>query len=286
MILESPHTRRSFLSGVAIGSGLLTGGCNRSGQPVESPGGATPGGPADVTLRIGPVLADIAKDHTISTIGYNGAVPGPLIRLREGVPVTVDLFNETDTPELVHWHGQIIPAAVDGAEEEKSLAVPAHGHMRYRLTPQPAGARFVHSHVMSMSDLTAAPIPASSPSSTSSPRTTPGSTTRRSFWRRTNLSRSSRPRRWRSEEDAERRASRRRPAEGRKAERVGDRIPAVHHQRQVPGLWRARSRQRRAARLVPHPECQRHREHSARAAGPPVSGDRPGWQSRAATASR
>ena len=73
--------------------------------------------------------------------------------MREGVPVTVDLFNDTDTPELVHWHGQIIPADVDGAEEENSLAVPAHGHLRYRLTPQPSGARFVHTHVMPMSDL-------------------------------------------------------------------------------------------------------------------------------------
>jgi FtsP/CotA-like multicopper oxidase with cupredoxin domain len=104
-------------------------------------------------MRIGPVLADIAKGHTISTIGYNGTVPGPLIRLREGVPVTVDLFNDTDTSELVHWHGQIIPASVDGAAEEKSLEVPAYGNIRYQLTPQPSGARFVHTHVMSMSDL-------------------------------------------------------------------------------------------------------------------------------------
>ncbi len=79
-------------------------------------------------------------------------MPGPLIRLREGVPVTVDLFNDTDAPELVHWHGQIIPAEVDGAEEEKSLAVAAHGHLR--LTPGPSGARFVHTHVMPMADLT------------------------------------------------------------------------------------------------------------------------------------
>lgn len=107
----------------------------------------------DLTLRIGPTLVDIAKDHTISTIGYNGQVPGPLIRLREGVPVTVDLFNDTDTPELVHWHGQIIPADVDGAGQEKSLPVPPHGHLRYRLTPRPAGARWVHTHVTPMSDL-------------------------------------------------------------------------------------------------------------------------------------
>src|SRR5581483_1726644 len=121
--------------------------------PANASGGTAAAGPADVTLRVGTVLADIAKEHTISTLGYNGSIPGPPIRLREGVPVTVDLFNETDTPELVHWHGQIIPADVDGAAEEKSLELPPHGHIRYRLTPQPAGARFVHTHVMAMGDL-------------------------------------------------------------------------------------------------------------------------------------
>jgi FtsP/CotA-like multicopper oxidase with cupredoxin domain len=145
---QTGKTRRNFLSDAALATGLLWSGCQRAGVPEEPASG-----PADVTLHIGPVLVDIAKDHTISTIGYNGASPGPLIRLREGVPVTVDLFNETDTPELVHWHGQFVPVSVDGAEEEKSLFVPAHGKLRYRLTPRPSGARFVHTHVMPMSDL-------------------------------------------------------------------------------------------------------------------------------------
>ena len=149
---QTLKTRRNFLSDAALATGLLCSGCNRPGAPSNAEPSAN--GPADVTLRIGPVLVDIAKDHTISTIGYNGASPGPLIRLREGVPVMVDLFNETDTPELVHWHGQIVPVAVDGSEEEKSLFVPPHGKLRYRLTPQPSGARFVHTHVMPMSDLT------------------------------------------------------------------------------------------------------------------------------------
>jgi FtsP/CotA-like multicopper oxidase with cupredoxin domain len=155
---ELQRTRRNFLADAVAVSGLLSVGCNRAGGPtVAGSPGAASGGSADVTLRIGPVLAEIAKGHTISTLGYNGAVPGPLIRFREGVPVTVDLFNETDTPEFVHWHGQIIPASVDGAAEEKSLAVPPHGHIRYRLTPQPGGARFVHTHVMSMADLNRGP---------------------------------------------------------------------------------------------------------------------------------
>jgi FtsP/CotA-like multicopper oxidase with cupredoxin domain len=131
-----------------MGAALLSGGCHSAVPTPE-----TASAPADLTLRIGPVLAEIAKDHTISTIGYNGAAPGPPIRLKEGVPVTVELINDTDTPEFVHWHGMMIPAPVDGAEEEKSLVVPAHGRLRYGLTPEPAGARWVHSHVMSMSDV-------------------------------------------------------------------------------------------------------------------------------------
>jgi FtsP/CotA-like multicopper oxidase with cupredoxin domain len=130
------NTRRDFLSGIAMGSGVLLAGCHRSG---ETGGAAAPGGPADVTLRIGPALVDIAKDHTVSTIGYNGQVPGPVIRLREGAAVTVDLFNDTDSPELVHWHGLIVPADVDGAEEEKSLAVPRFqplDYQRQKLRPQ------------------------------------------------------------------------------------------------------------------------------------------------------
>jgi len=142
------QSRRGFLSAAGMGAAVLAAGC----APVERTESA-PAGPADLTLRIGPVLVDIAKDHTISTIGYNGAAPGPPIRLREGVPVTVELINDTDTPEFVHWHGMTIPARVDGADEEKSLVVPAHGKLRYSLTPEPAGARWVHSHVMSMSDV-------------------------------------------------------------------------------------------------------------------------------------
>jgi FtsP/CotA-like multicopper oxidase with cupredoxin domain len=146
--------RRGFLAAVTGGTGALLAGCARRSAPApqaNSIDGSS--GKADVTLRIGPVLVDIAKDHTISTIGYNGSVPGPLIRLREGVPVIVDLFNDTDSPELVHWHGHIIPADVDGAAEEKSLQVPPHSHLRYRLTPQPSGSRFVHTHTMPMSDV-------------------------------------------------------------------------------------------------------------------------------------
>jgi FtsP/CotA-like multicopper oxidase with cupredoxin domain len=108
---------------------------------------------ADITLQIAPVTVELAPDRVVSTIGYNGTSPGPVLRMREGVPVTVDVVNDTDVPEQVHWHGLLIPPEVDGAEEEGTPPVPPHGRRRYQFTPKPAGTRWYHTHTMAMTDL-------------------------------------------------------------------------------------------------------------------------------------
>ncbi len=109
---------------------------------------------ADYTLRIANGLAELAPDHIVSTTLYNDQFPGPLLRFTEGKRVVVDVYNDTDTPELVHWHGQTIPSDVDGAEEEGTPPVPAHGKRRIAFVPKPAGFRFVHTHVVAGADLT------------------------------------------------------------------------------------------------------------------------------------
>src|SRR5690242_21961676 len=111
----SHFSRRDLLrTASALGAGTVLASCQKSSQKSgpsqETAGSQPPSGPADITIHINEVPIDVAKNHTISTRGYNGSAPGPLIRLREGVPVTVELFNDMDTPELVNWHGQIIPA--------------------------------------------------------------------------------------------------------------------------------------------------------------------------------
>jgi FtsP/CotA-like multicopper oxidase with cupredoxin domain len=79
-------------------------------------------------------------------ITYNGQFPGPLLRFKEGREVTVDIFNDTDTPEQLHWHGQKVSTDVDGASEEGTPFVPAHGKRRISFTPGPSGLRFYHTH--------------------------------------------------------------------------------------------------------------------------------------------
>ena len=108
---------------------------------------------ADYTVRIATGLAELAPDHIVSTTLYNGQFPGPLIRFHEGQRVVVDIHNDTDTPELVHWHGQMIPSDVDGAAEEGTPFVPAHGARRVSFVPKPAGFRFYHTHVVARDDL-------------------------------------------------------------------------------------------------------------------------------------
>ncbi len=105
--------------------------------------GESAGEKADYILRIGTGLIELAPKHIVSTTLYNGQFPGPLLRFKEGQCVVVDLHNDTDTPELVHSHGQMIPSDVDGAAAEGSPFVPAHGMRWIAFVPRPTGFRFL-----------------------------------------------------------------------------------------------------------------------------------------------
>lgn len=141
--------RRTFLAGAGA---LALQGASRNLLPnaLEAPQPSK----ADFTLRIAPVSVELAPGKVVKAIGYNGTIPGPLLRVREGVSTTVDVFNDTDSEELVHWHGLKVPADVDGAAEEGTPPVPAHGHRRYTFTPTPAGTRWYHTHNAAGTDLT------------------------------------------------------------------------------------------------------------------------------------
>jgi FtsP/CotA-like multicopper oxidase with cupredoxin domain len=108
----------------------------------------------DHTIRIGPASAEIAKGKVIRTTGYNGTIPGPMLRMKEGKSVTIDIFNDTDTPELVHWHGMFVSTKADGAEEEGSPMIAPHTQQRVKFTPLPSGSRWYHTHAMAMDDIT------------------------------------------------------------------------------------------------------------------------------------
>jgi hypothetical protein len=124
-------SRRNFLktAGVLAGSAWVRSAIAQ-GAPISAgqARATSPGeGAADYTIRITASPVEIAPKRIISTTTYSGQFPGPLLRFKEGQQVTVDLYNDTDTPEQLHWHGQTVPVDVDGAAEEGTPYIPAHG---------------------------------------------------------------------------------------------------------------------------------------------------------------
>jgi FtsP/CotA-like multicopper oxidase with cupredoxin domain len=142
---ETRVTRRELLRG-AGSAGLAAFASGASHGQTAAPA-------ADHTIRIAPISLEIGPNEIIQTTGYNNTVPGPLLRLKEGAPVTIKVVNDSGYPNLVHWHGLFIPSAEDGAIEEGSPIIPSGESLLYSFIPKPAGTRWYHSHAMAMTDL-------------------------------------------------------------------------------------------------------------------------------------
>jgi FtsP/CotA-like multicopper oxidase with cupredoxin domain len=150
-------SRRRFLKLGVAAAGLCRSGNSLASALTPRPlGQAAPQSestPPDYTLHIESSAIEIAPKRIVSAITYNGQFPGPLLRFKEGQPVTVEVHNDTDTPEQLHWHGQFVSTDVDGAAEEGTPFIPARGMRRVTFTPRPSGFRFYHTHNRAGADL-------------------------------------------------------------------------------------------------------------------------------------
>lgn len=140
--------RRGFIisAGAVLAHGSLAPGLSAQSKRVLP-------AKADYSLQIGPTTLDIGKGVSIKTLAYNGQVPGPMLRLRENVPVTIDVTNHAQQPDLVHWHGLAIDTYNDGACEEGSAMIPVGRTQRYHFAPKPSGTRWYHTHASAYDNL-------------------------------------------------------------------------------------------------------------------------------------
>jgi len=110
--------RRQFLKLSSIAGAQLW---NRRGFAFD---------PADYSLTIAPTSLEVASHRFIKTTAYNQQSPGRLLRMKEGVPVTIEVANQSNDDEIVHWHGLFLPSAIDGAMEEGTVRASARSHRR------------------------------------------------------------------------------------------------------------------------------------------------------------
>lgn len=69
-------------------------------------------------LRAQSGVSRIKSDANTPTWGYNGALLGPALKLRQGEAVNVTVTNALPEPTTVHWHGLIVPAEMDGGPHQ------------------------------------------------------------------------------------------------------------------------------------------------------------------------
>ena len=125
---RDPLNRRQFFQVAAAGAAVLASGsvaalssCDNSpagpgdGDPIRSPlimPATLPVGAA--SLVAAPGTARLSRDELSPAWLFNRELPGPTIRARQGEQARIRLMNGLLEPTIVHWHGVLVPASMDG----------------------------------------------------------------------------------------------------------------------------------------------------------------------------
>lgn len=157
---EQMTTRRNFLVATGVGLGILAGGfvlsekqiwpfnSSKAGTRIAFPHAASTGRVKEYTLEVAPAIVTIGGKH-ITTWAYNGAIPGPELRVMEGDTLRVTVKNRLQNSEgtSTHWHGIPLVNAMDGVPDATQKAIARGQDLVYEFVAPTAGTYFYHSHV-------------------------------------------------------------------------------------------------------------------------------------------
>jgi FtsP/CotA-like multicopper oxidase with cupredoxin domain len=89
---------------------------------------------------------NILPDVQMMAYAFNGQLPGPRIRISEGDRVRFNVTNHLPESTTVHWHGLILPNAMDGAAEITQEPIAPGATFSYEFVAEQRGTYFYHSH--------------------------------------------------------------------------------------------------------------------------------------------
>lgn len=142
-----PGQRRRTFIRASLGLGLLAGG-----QALVPARAAQP---APRILRPIPAQVPLLGDGYPETAvwGFDGQVPAPELRVRQGDTLHVQLQNGLPEPTTIHWHGLRVPHAMDGVPHLTQPPVPPGGTFTYAFRCEDAGTFWYHPHANSPEQL-------------------------------------------------------------------------------------------------------------------------------------
>ena len=142
-----PLRRRTFVQGLSAGALALAGAARpvhaelqatRTGAPPELAG-------TEFDLRIGSTPINITGKPRMATT-VNGSLPAPLLRWKEGTTVTLRVTNTLPVDASIHWHGILVPAAMDGVPGLSFEGIRPGETFVYRFPVRQSGTFWYHSH--------------------------------------------------------------------------------------------------------------------------------------------
>jgi FtsP/CotA-like multicopper oxidase with cupredoxin domain len=100
----------------------------------------------ELDLRIAPVAQRIG-DTVVRMLAYNGSIPGPTLRVRQGSEIVVTVTNDGDVDATVHWHGLRLENRFDGVPHDTQKPIPIGGRFTYRIRFPDEGLYWYHPHI-------------------------------------------------------------------------------------------------------------------------------------------
>ena len=143
-------SRRHVLNGAALGGAALAmpawarGGDLKRGDTLRAGFDEVRGDSIDLTIGGGHRMVQGRAGHGIAV---NGSVPGPLVRLKQGRPVRIDVTNHLNEDSSIHWHGLLVPFQYDGVPGVSFPGIKPGETFRYELPAiRQSGTYWWHSH--------------------------------------------------------------------------------------------------------------------------------------------
>lgn len=89
---------------------------------------------------------NILPDVRMMAYTYNSQIPGPRLRVTEGDRVRINVTNNLPEPTTVHWHGLVVPNAMDGPADVTQEPIPPGETFTYEFVTEQRGTYFYHTH--------------------------------------------------------------------------------------------------------------------------------------------
>lgn len=140
-------SRRKFVQGVAAGGALMATGLGYSSMTRAGYQQSQILTGNHFELKLDYKNVNFTGAERIAT-AINGSVPAPVLRWRQGQRVTLDVTNNMAVDSSIHWHGLILPSAMDGVPgiSNNFEGIKPGETFRYQFDVQQSGTYWYHSH--------------------------------------------------------------------------------------------------------------------------------------------